>query len=161
MPAAIAGGLLFASAPLSALTRLLGVFLIAVVIYRHVRKQPHKMPLKAFAPLGAVASFLSALLGSVGPLMAPFFLAFGLVKGAYIGTEAMASLVMHVVKLATYGGASLISTNGVTVGLLMGLGLLFGSYIGACIVNRVSERTFVLLVEATLVIAGLRFLIGG
>lgn len=44
-PAAIAGGLLFASAPLSALTRLLGMFLIAVVVYRHARKRPRKMPL--------------------------------------------------------------------------------------------------------------------
>lgn len=161
VPAAIAGGLLFASAPLSTLTRLLGVFLISVVIYRHVRKRPHKMPLRAFPMLGAGSSFLSALLGSVGPLMAPFFLAYGLVKGAYIGTEALASLLMHIVKLVTYGGASLLTANGVLVGLLMGVGLIAGSYIGTRIVNRVSERAFVLLVEATLVIAGLRFLMTG
>jgi len=82
IPAAIAGGLLFASAPLSALTRLLGIFLLAIVVYRNARKRAHRMPLRAFALLGAVSSFLSALLGSVGPLMAPFFLAYGLVKGA-------------------------------------------------------------------------------
>ncbi len=161
IPAAIVGSLLFASAPLSALTRLLGAFLIGVVIYRHVRKRVYKLPLRGFAPLGAVASFLSALLGTVGPLMAPFFLAYGLIKGAYIGTEALASLLMHVVKIIVYGGTSLLTVGSVVVGLTMGLGLIVGSYIGTRIVHRLSERVFVFLVEATLVIAGLRFLIGG
>lgn len=161
IPAAIAGGLLLASAPLSALTRLLGVFLIGVVAYRHVRKRARKMPLRGFAPLGGVASFLSALLGTVGPLMAPFFLAYGLTRGAYIGTEAAASLLMHVVKIVVYGGTSLLSVGSVGIGLLMGAGLTVGSYIGTRVVHRVSERFFVFLVEATLVVAGLRFLFGG
>ena len=68
---------------------------------------------------------------------------------------------MHVVKLATYGGALLLSTHGIGVGLTMGLGLIVGSYIGKRIVDRVSERAFVQLVEATLVVAGLRFLLSG
>lgn len=161
VPAAIVGGLVFASAPLAALTRLLGAFLLAIVAFRHIHKRAQRMPLRAFAPLGAGASFLSALLGSVGPLMAPFFLAYGLVKGAYIGTEAMATLIMHVVKLIVYGGASLLSPHGIGVGLLMGSGLIVGSYIGKRIVHRVSERAFIMLVEATLIVAGLRFLIGG
>jgi uncharacterized protein len=158
IPAAIAGSLLFASAPISALTRLLGLFLLFVVLYRHIGRRMHRMPLRVFAPLGAGSAFLSALLGSVGPLMAPFFLAYGLVKGAYIGTEALASLLTHVVKLATYSRASLVSAEGVQIGLLLGVGLIVGSYIGTRIVNRVSERVFVSLVEATLVVAGLRFL---
>jgi len=73
----------------------------------------------------------------------------------------MASLSMHVVKLATYGSLSLVSCDGAGIGLLMGAGLVAGSYVGSRIVNRVSERVFVLLVETTLVIAGLRFLIWG
>lgn len=161
VPAAIAGSLLFAAAPLAALTRLLGVFLLVVVVYRHARKTAPRMPLRGFALLGAGSSFLSALLGSVGPLMAPFFLAYGLTRGAYIGTEALATVVMHVVKIATYRSSSLLALQGVGVGLLMGVGLLAGSYLGSKIVNRLSERVFVVLVEATLVIAGLRFLIAG
>jgi uncharacterized protein len=90
VPAALIGGFLFASAPLSFLSRLLGVFLIAVVVYRHRGKgSTLQLPLRSFAVVGAVLSFLSALLGSVGPIMIPFFLAYGLVKGALIGTEAL------------------------------------------------------------------------
>lgn len=73
VPMAILGGLLFARAPLAALTRVLGAFLILIVVWRHI---PHgnkwHPPLQSFAVIGAVSSFLSALLGSVGPLMAPF-----------------------------------------------------------------------------------------
>lgn len=156
------GGLLFASVSLAALTRLLGLFLLLTVAYRHLRKgEPRGMPLRAFAPLGAASSFLSALLGSVGPLMAPFFLAYGLAKGAYIGTEALCSLLMHAVKLGVYGGASLLTPRGLVVGLLLGLVLLVGSYLSKRIVDRVPEWVFVLLVEATLLVAGVRFLVWG
>src|ERR1044072_7687548 len=96
VPAALAGGFLFASAPLSFLTRLLGIFLIGVVVCLHAGKDSAtRLPLRAFAIVGAVFSFLSALLGSVGPIMIPFFLAYGLVKGALIGTEAFATVVMQ------------------------------------------------------------------
>jgi uncharacterized membrane protein YfcA len=161
VPAAVVGGLLFATAPLSALTRLLGLFLLALVVYRRLGtgKLP-RLSARGFAPLGAVSSFLSALLGSVGPLMAPFFLAYGLVRGAYIGTEALATVVMHVTKLAVYAGASLLGGENVAVGLVLGPVMVLGSFVGKRIVDRLSERVFVLLVEATLVVAGLRFLIG-
>lgn len=161
IPTAVAGSLLFAAAPLSALTRLLGVFLLGIVAYRHIGKASFKIPLRGFTPLGAAAAFISALLGTVGPLMAPFFLAYGLTKGAYIGTEALATVVMHVMKIIVYRNVSLLSVADVEVGLLMGLVLIGGSYIGTKIVRRLSDRVFVLLVEITLIVAGLRFVIYG
>src|SRR3989442_7334236 len=160
--AALIGGLFFASAPLSFLTRLLGVFLIATVIHRHVGKKGKlRLPLRSFAILGAIFSFLSALLGSVGPIMIPFFLAYGLVKGALIGTEALATVVMHVTKLVAYGSTAILTSHSVTVGLGLGLIMIFGSLIGKKILDRLPERIFIFLIEGTLLIAGLRFLIYG
>jgi uncharacterized protein len=162
IPAALLGGALFAVAPLSALTRILGVFLLLVVIWRHLRPGSlPRIPQRSFAVLGAVSSFLSALLGSVGPLMAPFFLAYGLVKGAYIGTEALATVVMHVTKLVAYGNASLLTASSATIGLLLGPIMIAGSYTGKRIVDRLPERISVGVIEVVLVVAGLIFLIGG
>jgi uncharacterized membrane protein YfcA len=162
VPFAFAGGFLFARAPLSALTRLLGVFLILVVVWRRLHPgPPRRPPLKSFAALGAGSAFLSALVGSVGPIMAPFFLAFGLVRGAYIGTEAMSTVVMHVVKLVAYGQGSLLTDRAVVAGLALGPIMVLGSWSGKRIVDRLPERVFVLLVELTLVAAGLLFLIRG
>lgn len=162
VPAALAGGFLFASAPLSFLTRLLGVFLIAVVIYRYVgKRRARRLPLRAFPLIGAVFSFLSALLGSVGPIMIPFFLAYGLVKGALIGTEALATVVMHVTKLVAYGSTSVLTTAGLQLGLAIGAIMILGSFVGKMLLDRLPEKIFLYLVEATLVIAGLNFLLRG
>ena len=162
VPAALVGGVLFASAPLSFLKRLLGIFLLGTVAYRHLGKQRSlRLPLRGFAVIGAVFSFLSALLGSVGPIMAPFFLAYGLVKGAYIGTEAFATVVMHVTKLVAYGGTAILTLQSVAAGLALGPIMVLGSFIGKKILDRVPERLFVLLIEGTLLVAGLGFLIFG
>jgi len=110
---------------------------------------------------GAVFSFLSALLGSVGPIMIPFFLAYGLVKGALIGTEALATVVMHVTKLVAYGSAAVLTTAGLAVGLAVGSIMIFGSFVGKKLLDRLPEKIFLYLVEATLVIAGLNFLLRG
>lgn len=162
IPLALLGGFLFAKAPLPALTRLLGAFLLVVVLWRHARpKQPKPFPVQAFAGVGAGASFLSALLGSVGPIMAPFFLAFGLVKGAYIGTEALSTVVMHITKLIAYRETSILSLSDIWKGLALGPVMILGSYLGKRILDRLPERVFVLLIEAVLLVAGIGFLIRG
>jgi uncharacterized protein len=54
VPAAMIGGFLFASAPLPFLTRLLGIFLIGVVVYRRARTGgAMRLPLRARLPSSA------------------------------------------------------------------------------------------------------------
>ena len=162
VPLALLGGVLFSRAPLPALTRLLGLFLLFMVAWRRLRPRVQfKPPLRAFTLIGAGGSFLSALLGSVGPLMAPFFLAYGLVKGAYIGTEALSTVVMHVTKLVAYRGAAVLPTSSIVTGLAIGPIMVLGSWLGKRIVERLTERVFVLLIEVVMTLAGLLFLIRG
>lgn len=162
VPLAVAGAVLFATAPPSILQRLLGAFLLLVVAYRHTRfGRRTKVGLRGFALIGAVFGFLSALLGSVGPLMAPFFLAFGLLKGAYIGTEALATVVMHVSKLVVYQRYALFGAESAAAGLAIGGVMIGGSYLGKRILDRLPERVFPLLIEAVLVLAGVQFLVFG
>ncbi len=161
VPLALVGGVLFASAPLGALKRLIGAFLLVTVLWRHLPRAPAWRPgVRAFAVIGAVFSFLSALVGSVGPLMAPFFLAYGLVKGAYIGTEALATVVMHVTKLVAYGGTAVLTLRAAAAGLALGPIMILGSYIGKRIVDRLPERVFVAIIELVLVGAGGWFVVG-
>ena len=162
VPLALLGGYLFASAPLRPLTRALGGFLLLLVAYRRLRpRPPAPPPLPAFAAIGAGASFLSALLGSVGPLMAPFFLAYGLVKGAYIGTEALATVVMHLAKLVAYQRTLLLTPTAVWAGVLLAPVMVGGSWVGKRVVDRLSPAAFAKVIEATLVGAGIYFIVTG
>jgi uncharacterized membrane protein YfcA len=162
VPAALIGGFLFAATPIDALTRLIGAFLLVSVAWRHLRPRPSGvLGPRTFTLIGAVFAFASALVGSIGPIMAPFFLQAGLVKGAYIGTEAAASVVMQVAKLVAYGLAALLSSLTVGVGLVLTPVMFTGAWIGKRIVDRLPERVFVTIVEVALVVTGLAFLVFG
>lgn len=159
VPLAVAGGLLLASAPLAALQRVLGLFLIATVAWRRLAPHPRALPGLAFVAVGAASGLGSALLGSVGPLTAPFFLAVGLTRAAYVGTEAASALTMHAAKLVAYGAGDLLSTKVLLYGLALTPASLLGAWWGKQIVGRISERVFTHLVEAGLIVAGLLFLL--
>jgi uncharacterized protein len=160
VPCAAAGGLLLTHAPLAPLKRVLGVFLIGVVFWRRWQRRPRTPSSPAFAAVGAVSGLGSGLLGSVGPLTAPFFLAVGLTRGAYVGTEAASALVMHLTKIAVYGTGELLTREVLLYGVVLTPATLLGAWVGKKIVGRISDRVFVLLVEVGLIVAGTLFLIG-
>lgn len=159
IPLAVVGALLLVAAPLGGLQRLLGVFLIGVVIWRHLRPDPKPPADNLFIAVGAASGIGSALLGSVGPLTAPFFLARGLRRSAYIATEAACALAMHLTKTAAYGATDLLSVNVLLLGLALTPATLAGTWTGKKILGRIDDRVFVGLVEAGLIAAGLLFLI--
>lgn len=160
VPFAVAGGLLLARAPLGALKRLLGVFLIGVVVWRRLHPHPRKPADRSFAAVGAASGLGSALLGSTGPLTAPFFLAYGLTRAAYIGTEAASALTMHLSKIAAYGAGDLLTGRILLLGAALTPATLAGAWTGKKIVGRLSDALFTRLVEIGLIVAGLLFLIG-
>ena len=160
VPLAVVGSILFATAPAASLTRVLGIFLVLAVVYRHVPfRREMRLRLRGFAGLGAAAGFGSAVMGTVGPIVAPFFLSYGLVGGAYIGTEALTALTMHAMKLVVYGGATLLTPAAVAKGLAIGLVMIAGSYVGKRLLERLPPNVFPRLVEAALVVSGLQLLI--
>jgi len=86
IPFFILGAWLFTKLPDSELLNILGAFLIFSVIWRHWRgRSMTTFSPQWFAPLGATFSVISAIVGSAGPFLAPFYLSYGLVKGAFIG----------------------------------------------------------------------------
>lgn len=160
IPFSILGAWLFTKLPDSKLLNILGAFLIFSVIWRHWhgRKITTFNP-QWFAPIGAIFSIVSAIVGSAGPFLAPFYLSYGLIKGAFIGTEALGTAAMHIAKLASYQELGAISPitwlNGVLVGPIM----IVGSCLGKNIVEKISARIFILIIEAAIVAFGLWILI--
>ncbi|MCD2191066.1 sulfite exporter TauE/SafE family protein [Actinomycetospora soli] len=160
VPSAVVGALLLARAPLAGLTRVLGVFLLLVVLWRRLGPAPRRHGDATFFLVGAGSGLGSALLGSVGPLTAPFFLGRGLRRAAYVGTEAACALAMHLTKTAAYGAGALIDARVVWLGVALTPATLAGTWCGRWLVERISDRVFVVLVEVGLIVAGVLFLTG-
>jgi uncharacterized protein len=97
----------------------------------------------------------------VGPFAAPFFLSFGLIKGAYIGTEAMTAVVMHITKLGVYGSYALIGVRTLLIGIAIGAVTILGTYLGKRLLNKVPEHIFSYIIEGTMLVAGVIFIIRG
>lgn len=161
VPAAIVGAFLLTTAPLAALTRVIGGFLLLMVVWRRLRPRHTRIGETGFAAIGAASGFGSALVGSVGPMVAPLFLARGLIRGAYIGTEAASALVMHLTKLIVFGAAAILTWQTGLIGLALTPATIVGAWTGKHIANRLPAQLFVLLVEAGLIASGLLLLITG
>jgi len=160
VPAAVAGALAFVNSPAALLTKLLGASFLVILVYRRSGLDRRwRITQRGFLPVGLVTGFLSGLVGNVGPLTAPFFLNYGLVRGAYIGTEAVGVLSMNITKLLVFGASSLVSPSTAAIGLTLGGVMFGGSFAGRLLMGRLSERAFVLIVEAVLLVAGVRLLL--
>ena len=103
LPAAALGAATLLVLPTRSIEALLGLFFIAMIPARRwMASRDFKLGLWHLAAVGAGIGFLTGIVATTGPVNAPFFLAYGLVKGAYLGTEAMGSLAMFVAKAVTF-----------------------------------------------------------
>ncbi len=162
VPAAAIGGIVFANAPAEILARALGLFLLVLVVWRHLpMAQMAKMPLRAFVGVGLGQGFLSAIFGGAGPFGAHFFLSYGLTKNAFVGTVAAGTLWVNVMKATIYGSFSLLDADLLITATGVGLVMAVGAYTGAHVVKRVSDNSFKIIVEVVMVLSGVFLLIQG
>jgi len=137
----------------------LGLFLIPMIpIRRWLAKQAKRLKPQHMLLVGAVIGYLSGIVATTGPLNTPFFLALGLSKGAYLGTEAAASLVMFAAKGLRFHQLDVIDMQAVSQGLIIGAFVFAGSTLSKRMVLALSERTFMRLMEAVMLISGLSML---
>lgn len=154
-PAVALGAITYAGSRAEALSRIIGGFLLASVpLRRWLLTQDVRIRLAHFPIVGGFFGFLSALVATVGPLITPFFLGYGLRRGSYLATESLCALGMHLTRAIVFQRYALLTGDTVTVGLTLGAVMFAGSYAGRRIVDRMSERTFLLAIEGLLVAIG-------
>ncbi|MFN3744198.1 MAG: sulfite exporter TauE/SafE family protein [Hyphomicrobiaceae bacterium] len=134
----------------------LGAFLIAVVpVRRWLMARGFSVTIWGLALVGAGIGFLTGLVASTGPLNTPFFLAYGLTKGAYISTEAVGSGAVSLVKSIVFRSFGVLPWETIARGLLVGASLMIGSWFAKAIVLRMDARGYASILEAMMVMAGL------
>ena len=110
--------------------------------------------------VGAGIGFLSGMVASTGPINTPFFLAYGLVKGAYLATEALGSMAIGLTKALVFHRFDALPLETVVRGLIVGASLMAGSRLAKGFVLRLDASRFRLLMDAMLAGAGLVLLWG-
>jgi len=138
----------------------LGVFFIAMIpLRRWFARHDFRVSLSGLACAGAVVGFLTGLVANTGPINAPFFLAHGLVKGPFVGTEALSSLVMYGSKLSAFWTFGALPPDIAVSGAIIGLTLMAGAWIAKGFVLRLDAAIFSVLMEALLLVAGMAMII--
>ena len=137
----------------------LGFFLILLIpIRRWMRKQNFYLKLWQMSLVGAVIGYLTGIVATTGAINTPFFLAFGLTKGAYLGTEAASTLSILFTKGITFHQLGFLNTTAIIQGLLIGSCVLLGSIFSKRIVLALPEKKFLLLMELVMLISGVSIL---
>jgi uncharacterized membrane protein YfcA len=159
VPAAALGAATLLTLPPGVVEAALGVFFVAMIPARRwMARQQWKLGLPHLALVGAVIGYITGIVVSTGPINAPFFLAYGLVKGAYLATEAMGSLAVYLAKAVTFGGLGALPWESVAKGLVVGSSITVGSFVAKRFVVALDADKYRLLIEGLLLVAGLTML---
>ncbi len=161
VPCAAIGAFIFIELDVQLIQRLLGAFILLMIPARRWATR-REMTIKRWhlLPLGAVMGLLSGIVGTVGPINAPFFLAYGLAKGAYLATEALGAAAVHLTKSAVYGRFAVLDLETIMYGIAIGFALIAGSWAGKRIVMRLDTPAFIRTVEVLLAASGLAMVLG-
>lgn len=160
IPATALGAMLYAGTTGDWLGRVIGLFMLAALpLRRLVRRGGLVLRLRHFPLVGAAIGGLSSVVVTTGPVATPFFLAYGLRKAGYIGTESVCAMAMHLTRGTVFARSSLLTWDAVLIGCVLGGTMFLGSWIARRVVDRLSERLFLWLVEGMLLVVGLQFLL--
>lgn len=156
MPAAVAGARTLLVLPPGIVEGILGAFFIAMIpVRRWMLRQHWRLNRAHMAIVGAFIGYMTGMVVSTGPINTPFFLMHGLVKGAFLATEAMSSIGIYVAKAAAFRRFGAMPMETFVQGLIVGSTLLAGAFIARRFVRQLDADRFRYLMDAVMLVAGL------
>jgi uncharacterized membrane protein YfcA len=95
---------------------------------------------------------------TTGPVTVPVFLMYGLVKGAFLATEAASSLTMYVSKTLTFRTLGAMPWETFVRGLITGGSLMAGTFLSKRFVMTLDAESFRYMLDGLMLISGLAML---
>jgi uncharacterized membrane protein YfcA len=158
VPAAAVGAFCFAGAPAHLIIRLVGVAILLFVLARLTGMLRFKGGLIVLTIGGGVVGFLSGLVGSAGPLGAAIVLSTNLAPAAYIATEAVTAVGMHLTKMAVYQRQLHLGARFWPLALAMGGAMFAGTWTAKRVIDRLPKIVFERAVSALLILVALQMI---
>jgi uncharacterized protein len=158
-PAAVLGVRTLLALPPHAVDVALGLFFLAMVPTRRwLAHRAIRFSLWQLAVIGAPVGFLTGIVVSTGPITVPVFMGYGLVKGAFLATEAAGSLAVYGAKVTAFRQFGALPAQIVMQGMITGASIMAGTFCARRIVARMSANTFRLVVDGLMLSSGLSLL---
>jgi uncharacterized protein len=159
IPAAALGARTLLVLPTRLVELALGAFFILMIPARRwLAAHDLCLRLPHLSAIGLVIAFLTGIVVSTGPITAPIFLAYGLVKGAFLATEAAGSLAVYVSKSITFRTLGALPQDVIVKGLVSGSSLMVGALIAKRFVLKIPPQRFRLLMDGLMLVSGLAML---
>jgi uncharacterized membrane protein YfcA len=159
IPAAALGATTLLSLPVGYVEAAMGLFFIVMIpVRRWMARQHWKLAAWQLSIVGAGIGFLTGLVVSTGPINAPFFLMYGLVKGGYLATEALSSVAVYVAKAITFRSMGALPLEIIGKGVIVGCSLVGGAFFAKRFVRQLDAQRFRALMDGLLLVAGLTML---
>ena len=159
VPAAALGARTLLVLPERAVDVALGLFFLVMVPGRHwLAARKITLGYSGMFMAGIVIGFLTGIVVSTGPLSVPAFAAHGLVKGAFIATEATGSLALYISKAVTFQALGALPTDILIKGLITGSSVMAGTYLARLIVERLSVAAFQYMLDIVMAVSGVALL---
>jgi uncharacterized membrane protein YfcA len=161
IPAAALGARRLLVLPSPVVDLALGLFFLLMIPGRRwLNAMNFRIRLWQLALAGAVIGFLTGIVISTGPLSVPAFTSYGLLKGAFLSTEAASSLALMVSKVTTFRQLGALPYSSILQGVIIGASVMAGAFVGKAIVLRMSIGRFQHVLDGLLLCSGLAMLWG-
>jgi len=155
VPAAALGAGTLVALPPHVIEVAIGIFFILMIpVRRWMAARRIRLNLWHMAAIGLVIGYVTGIVVSTGPITAPIFLAYGLVKGAFVGTEAAASLAVYLSKATTFRALGMLPADILVKGLITGSSLMIGAFLAKRIVLKMAPEQFRLLMDGLMLASG-------
>nr|WP_292656782.1 sulfite exporter TauE/SafE family protein [Mesorhizobium sp.] len=161
LPGAITGGAagawLFANARAEWLQIFIGLYLIGAILeFRGgARERSYRARLWWFLPAGLIVSLLSALMGTVGPVLNSLYLNYGSRKETLVATKSVNSFVTDIVKVTVFTGLGAFGGQALAFGLATGFGAALATLAAKPWLERMSGRQFRTAVVILMAVSGM------
>jgi uncharacterized membrane protein YfcA len=159
VPGAALGAKTLLALPARAVDVAIAVFLLSMIPGRRWLAS-HNIMLKLWhlTLIGAVLGYVTGIVVTTGPITVPVFLMYGLVKGAFLATEAASSLTMYVSKVLTFRTLGAMPWETFFKGLITGGSLMAGTFLSRRFVRTLEPESFRYMLDGLMLVCGLAML---
>lgn len=165
IPGGVAGVVLgtyyLAWASPSATQLTIGLIAIVFSVLQIIRQQKADyftgLQLKPYhgAIISVLAGASSAVAHSGGIIISIYLVTLGMAKHAFVATLVLFLLVGDTIKMILFVNMDILSPELLVAGLKLTPALFLGSWLGAKLINKISDRQFILIINGLIFVSGL------